>query len=87
VHMPLFLGWKKFVVERNLPLQGSVAGNLCSAAIEFSLAYLVAAISWQFFEMPLLRLKKYFPSGSALQRPVDELETKESAVLPASDAT
>jgi peptidoglycan/LPS O-acetylase OafA/YrhL len=76
VHMPLFLSWRKIVIERNLPLQGTLFGHLCSVAIAFALAFILASISWKLLESPLLRLKKYFPSGSAFQRPSDELEVK-----------
>ena len=81
IHMPLFICWRNFVVDRNLPLQGSILGNLSSAAIQFGLAFLLAILSWRMFESPLLRLKRYFPSGSSLHRPAGQIGLEASALL------
>jgi peptidoglycan/LPS O-acetylase OafA/YrhL len=86
VHLPLFLVWRKIVFDRNLPFQGSVIGNLTSAAIEFAGAFVLATLSWRLFESQVLRLKKYFPSGSALHRPVEEPKAKAEKLLPNRDA-
>jgi peptidoglycan/LPS O-acetylase OafA/YrhL len=82
VHLPLFILWGQFVHKRNLPLQSSIFGNLGSTAIQFALAFLLATLSWRFFESPLLRLKKYFPSGSKVHRPALENDSGKTDTPP-----
>ena len=44
--------------RRRLSWPGIVLGLLCLGG-----SWLVAAISWRLFEAPILRLKRFFPSG------------------------
>jgi|SRR5215467_11307332 len=66
LHMPIFLlvdgsarGWL-------LRFKSSILGNLIGTIAQFVLAFLIASLSWRFFETPILRLKSFFPSGSQL---------------------
>jgi len=71
VHMPVFMCVRYLVIQQHLMRTESVAGNALAASAQFGLAFLIAALSWRFLESPLLRLKRFFPSGSIAYLPVE----------------
>jgi peptidoglycan/LPS O-acetylase OafA/YrhL len=66
VHMPIFLLASNFARRHKSPTPSSVLNAVLGAAAQFSMVLVVASISWRYFESPILRLKKYFPSGSSM---------------------
>lgn len=70
LHMPLFLLLSGFIQEHPILTKHPNLRNVLSALAQFTLAFLVATVSWKFFELPLLRLKRFFPSGSKTHEPI-----------------
>ena len=66
LHFPLFILWARFVDNHNFLRFNAVARNLLAFGGQMLIATMAGAISWHFFEEPILRLKERFPSGSAM---------------------
>ncbi|PYT99820.1 MAG: acyltransferase [Acidobacteria bacterium] len=69
LHYPIFHLWARFFDSQSFYQYNQVARNLLGFAVQMPLAMLAAAISWRFFEGPILRLKERFPSGSQMHWP------------------
>lgn len=66
LHLPLFIFWGRFFSPQNFLPSNPVARNLLAFGGQILIATTAGAISWHFFEEPILRLKERFPSGSAM---------------------
>ena len=65
LHLPLFTFRARFINTQNF-LPNPVSRNLFAFSGQILMATIAGAISWYFFEEPILRLKERFPSGSAM---------------------
>ena len=78
LHYPLFIFWARFIYTHDFLPSNPVARNLFAFSGQILMATIAGAISWHFFEEPILRLKERFPSGSAMHlRPGRESLTLE----------
>ena len=69
LHYPIFLLWARFLSSQSFYGSEPVVRNLLASASQIVLAIVAASISWHYFEKPILRLKKKFPSGSKMHWP------------------
>ena len=70
LHMPLFLIFESYSQGHPIFANSAVLRNLTWGSAQVLAAFVAAAISWHFFESPILRLKSSFPrqQGIALLR-------------------
>jgi len=68
IFFPYYKGWALFRWSNNL--HNRILGDVTTLVGEMALLYLVAGLSWRFFEQPILRLKSRF-------------QNQENRVLPA----
>lgn len=66
LHYPLFIFWAHFINSQNFLPSNPVARYLVAFGGQILMATIAGAISWHFFEEPILRLKERFPSGSGM---------------------
>jgi peptidoglycan/LPS O-acetylase OafA/YrhL len=68
LHMPIFLFIRDVSVTLKSLTHSQVLYNLIGGSVQFFFAFVLASVSWYFFEAPILRLKEFFPSGSSMYR-------------------
>lgn len=69
LHYPIFLLWARLIASESLLPSNPAARNLLAFVGQMFLVVLVASISWNLLERPMLRLKEWFPSGSEMHWP------------------
>jgi|SRR5882762_4711402 len=72
LHFPIFILWARFIASHSFCQSNPVTRNLLGFAGQMLLAMIAASLSWYFFEQPILRLKRRFPSGSQMHWPADD---------------
>lgn len=83
LHYPLFIFWAQFINSPNFLPSNPVARNLLAFGGQILIATAAGAISWHFFEEPILRLKARFPSGSKMHGSAASEATRSRILAPA----
>jgi len=65
IHIPAYLAVHAFMKREFGPEGISRPALILTVTTEFLLSFALAALSWRFFESPLLRLKRFFPARPA----------------------
>ena len=60
--LPMF--YERHVTDLTGRLHNHAVGNLINSAVELAVALAVSMLSYHYFEMPFLKLKRFFPAGT-----------------------